>query len=372
MTARFTHLKPHRLMLGSALLTWLLVTSLSLVAAEGLADFLLQSGAFVTFILLFMLVVFPREKLAPRYVYTALVVQVVLVYWLIDANPRQLSSILLVLVATQMPAYFSRRDGLLLLIGINIGFYLLTQQTATPLGPFTVLMYFMFQFFGFSSIDAMVREQKAKEQLNAVNQELLATRYLLKESSRRQERLRISRDLHDVLGHQLTGMALNLEVATHKVPDEFRPMLRQNLAQAKQLLNDVREVVKEMRSEEQLDLATELNALVAQLPDCRLQLETPLVINSLRLKQQLLFSLQEGISNALRHGGASEIHLACERQENALQLVMTDNGRGCDDVVPGTGLLGMQERLAEFNGSATLDCGPDGGRLVLKVEDSYD
>ena len=240
---------------------------------------------------------------------------------------------------------------------------------------FHVTIFFMLQIFGFSSIETILREERAKEELAAINQELLATRYMLKTSSQKQERLRISRDLHDVIGHQLTALSLNLEVASHKVPDEFKAMLQDNVKLAKTLLTDVRHVVKEMRDKEQFDLTASLYNLVNQLPDCQLTIETPLSINSLRLKQQLMFCLQEGISNALRHGKANQLTLSSEQNDKRLVIKLIDNGRSFHtnkSAEFGSGLTGMQERLADFNGTVQLIGGPHGSTLQLRVEDCYD
>jgi signal transduction histidine kinase len=220
----------------------------------------------------------------------------------------------------------------------------------------------------------MLREERAKEELSAINQELLATRFMLKSSSQKQERLRISRDLHDVIGHQLTALSLNLEVAKHKVPEEFKPLLDDNLQLAKTLLADVRHVVKEMRDEEQFDLSVNLNNLVNQLPDCQLIIQSPLNINSLRLKQQLMFCLQEGISNALRHGKANKLTLTNNDVEGSLVIELIDNGVSfqANKYVFGNGLKGMEERLADFNGTVQLMSNSIGSTLKLKIEDCYD
>src|SRR3546814_12036878 len=75
------------------------------------------------------------------------------------------------------------------------------------------------------------------------NSELRATRALLAESSRLSERMRISRELHDLLGHHLTALSLNLEVATHVSSGKAQEHVRQAHTLAKLLLTDVREAV---------------------------------------------------------------------------------------------------------------------------------
>ena len=374
MQKTLRRLKTQRLLLSTALLTWGMVSFLSLRSAPAGSELWILGAALLAFILLFGAVVLPERRLPPRWIRLALLTQAVLVLYLVASQPNDISAILFILIATQLPHHFSKPVAMGLLVALNLAYYGLLQYLGGPQGLFTVLMYFLFQLFGFAAVELMLREQFAKEKLAAVNRELLATRYLLKTSTRQQERLRISRDLHDVLGHQLTALSLNLEVASHTVPDEHKPMLQQNLAQARQLLSDVRSVVREIRSEEQLDLAAALSELVGQLPQCRLSVDDDMAIYSTALKQQLLFCLQEGISNGLRHGGADDFRLSCRRTDDKLTLCLADNG-GADNgpgTSAGSGLRGMEERLAPFDGRVALQVTSAGGRLTVEVRDSYD
>ncbi|MGL1957932.1 MAG: histidine kinase [Colwellia sp.] len=301
-----------------------------------------------------------------------LIFQTLIVFTLLFFDNQSVVVILLVLVATQLPLLFSRYHSFIFILTIStIHFFLKFDGDFTHTF-FSVLIFTTLQIFGFSVIETLLREEKAKEKLAEINQELLATRFMLKESYQRKERLRISRDLHDVIGHQLTALTLNLEVATHKVTDEFKPLLQQNLKHAKALLTNVREVVKEMRSEEQFDLIDSLQDLVKQLPHCQLKVKNKPIINSLTLKQQLMFCLKEGISNALRHGKANQFNLIFLQNSNKLNIELIDNGSSDKTIVFGSGLNGMQERLFDFNGSVLLVSKLSGSTLTIQVEDSYD
>jgi len=368
-------LKEHRkdwLLLSSAVFTWSLVSFLTLVNLSDWPSILLRGCGLVIFFLLFLRIVLARKRLTEQGIYLILVVQIALVMWMTYYDTNRVSPILLVLIATQLPAYFSKPRALLILLAINALFYLILVLADTHDGIFTVLIFFFLQIFAFSTLDISIREQRAKEEMSVINQELLATRYMLKESTKRQERLRISRDLHDVIGHQLTALSLNLEVAKHQVPDQQKPILEQNLLQAKKLLNDVRDVVKEMRAEDEFDLIEMLQGLVAELPNCQLDVTSAAEIKSLKLKQQLVFCLLEGISNGLRHGRANRFELASETSENFVVISLSDNGVGCNEPVYGSGLCGMKERLCDFKGEVELVPGTKGCVLSIRVEDYYD
>lgn len=366
------HLSKDWLLHFSGFLTWSIITFLSLQNMPFGVEFTLKSVAFIAFYLSFLVLIASKPSMHFIRDRILLCLQTVLVLALIYHDKYSLVAILLVLIATQLPAMFTRKQAMMILVLITSVHFSMEFSGDFLNTFFHVIIYFMLQTFGFSAIESAHRESKAKEELAAINQELLATRFMLKESSQRKERLRISRDLHDVIGHQLTALSLNLEVSCHKVPDEFKPLLKENLQQAKNLLADVREVVKEMRNEEQFDLIATLKGLVDQLPNCQLEVINPPTINSLSLKQQLIFCLQEGISNALRHGKADKLTLDFESMDENLQVILEDNGYGQENVVFGNGLTGMQERLIEFNGKVEFTPTIKGGKLILQVDDCYD
>lgn len=372
MKSYFAHLRPNKLMLSSGYLTWALVSFILLYNIDNLGDTLLPGGALFLYLVLFSSIVLREKPEQVKHALFILALEVLLVLWLRFVYLDNVIFILLILLATQLPAHFSKAKALIGLSMLNIFAYFLLQLSADPIGVFTLLTFAMFQLFAYSTIEVMLREQHAKEEISAINQQLIATRYMLKESARQKERLRISRDLHDVLGHQLTALALGLEITKHKVPDDFKAMAEQNHAQAKDLLKGVREVVKEMRHQEQFDLIQVFCELVEQLPNCQLVVENPPVVNSLKLKQQLIYCLQEGLSNGLRHARANKFILSSQRVNNRLTISLQNNGETCDNIIEGSGLTGMKERLAEFGASITLSPLNPGCLLAICVEDNYD
>lgn len=360
------------LLMSSALLTWSLVSFVALQNVTSSAELFIRASGYLLFIFLFFVNILAIQPINKNNNIGLLVIQTLLVLTLLYFDKNDITSILTVLIATQLPHVYSRYKALIFLIILNVFLYIIFIMTHPYEGIFTVLTYFLLQIFGFSAIELTLKEKAAKEKLSAINQELLATRYMLKESTKQQERLRISRDLHDVLGHQLTALSINLEVTTHKVPPAYRPLLEQNRDQAKALLNEVREVVREMRHQDQFDLVDAINALIKQLPSCHLKVVNTVSINALKLKQQLVFCLQEGISNALRHGHATELTLDFVKNNNQITVLLSDNGVGDKNHQLGNGLLGMKERLADFYGQINLTSNVSGCQLEIKVEDNYD
>ena len=372
------HLRKDWLLHFSGFITWSVICYISLANMYIGGEFFLKLIAFIIFYISFAWIAFVEDRSGTLLNKVLLGIEIVIVLSLIALDKYKLSAILLVLIATLLPSIFTRKQSIIIIVLISIAHFVLYYAyygDSFLSSMLHVVIYFMLQIFGFSAIEMVHREAKAKEELAAINQELLATRFMLKSSSKKQERLRISRDLHDAIGHQLTALSLNLEVAKHKVPEAFKPLLQENLQLAKTLLTDVRQVVKEMRDEEQFDLISSLENIISQLPNCQLAVISSPEINSLRLKQQLMFCLQEGISNALRHGKASQFTLDTNKVDNSLVIELSNNGSVIAENNHssfGSGLTGLNERLVDFSGKVALITNEYGCTLKIEVEDCYD
>src|SRR6185312_12913370 len=155
---------------------------------------------------------------------------------------------------------------------------------------------------------SMVASQQAeqREAQRRLNSELRATRALLAESSRIAERMRIARDLHDLIGHHLTALSLNLEVASHLTNEAAGAHVRKAQSTAKLLLADVREVVSELRQDDSIDLTQALRSLTDGVPGLNVHVVMPprFSVEDPRRAQVLLRCAQEIITNAARHAGA--------------------------------------------------------------------
>lgn len=224
-------------------------------------------------------------------------------------------------------------------------------------------------YLGFSAmvfVTSMVASQQAeaREEQRRLNSELRATRALLAETSRISERMRIARELHDLVGHHLTALSLNLEVASHLVNEPAAEHVDKAKATAKQLLTDVREVVSELRDDDVIDLSGALRSLTEGVPGLNVHLELPprFAVDDPRRAQVLLRCTQEIVTNAARHAGARHLWLRFESTpDGRLALKAHDDGRGATAVTPGNGLAGMRERLAELGGDLVIQTARDRG-----------
>ena len=220
--------------------------------------------------------------------------------------------------------------------------------------------YFGFQMFVLFTAHLAVQESRARGNLEAALSELRATQTLLEDTSRLSERLRISRDLHDAIGHHLTALSLNLEIAS---VSETRRLEHVHKAQAlsKLLLSEVRDTVSQMRGGAGLDLKKALSALVREVPALHIRLELP---EKLRLEDPLkaqivLRCVQEIITNTLRHAQASHLWLDITCQDGQLEVSSRDDGQGmASGALEGNGLRGMRERLLEVGGRLEVSSKP--------------
>ena len=248
---------------------------------------------------------------------------------------------LLVLVALQLGGRASRRAGLLAIalqsgalfgaIGIHWNF-----AAALLLAP----PYLGFQLLAFFAAEGMARLEAAK--------------VLQGENGRLEERLRISRELHDRLGHHLTALNLNLEAAARAGNPEA---LRAAREVGKSLLAEVRAAVEEMREPERLDLCTALRTLAEELRSPRVHLVAPQTLR-VRDPQRALAVLrcaQEVATNAARHSQARNLWLELEPLDGVLELRAHDDGCGAAELRPGNGLRGMRERLEGAGGSLIVE-----------------
>lgn len=215
-----------------------------------------------------------------------------------------------------------------------------------------VAIFSAFQVFAVITAYVARSEALLRRELASTNAELRSTQALLAHSARSGERLRISRELHDLIGHHLSALILNLEVARHKGADGQAHVVKaQDIA--RQLLADVRNVVKLLRGDPVTDIRPMLEQLVADIPQIRIHLGVPeqVSLEDARLTQVLLRVVQEAVTNAIKHSQCANLWVDISRREEMLEISAEDDGRGAGEVRWGAGLTGMRERLEEIGGS---------------------
>ena len=288
---------------------------------------------------------------------------------LLTHEPSTASPILLVLLAAVLAACYEMPAVVISLLALNLA--LLVIQTRVWGFPFEAAWINLAGYGSFQAFAALVmryaaRNERLAEELRVLNADLLATRSLLEESTRGEERLKLSRELHDIAGHSLTALKLNLGVLLRdpRQPDPDRLRLCAGLAD--ELLQNLRAVVQQMRAHDGVDLRLALQRIAAPFPRPRVHLDLgdDARVDSVERAEALLRAAQEGLTNAARHAGAHNIWIELKREDTGLMLRLRDDGRVQWPIKPGNGLSGMRERLEALGGR--LDLAPaEGGGLQL-------
>lgn len=223
--------------------------------------------------------------------------------------------------------------------------------------------YLGFQVLALVSCFLTAREVTAHAALQDAHRDLRATRELLAQTSRLAERERISRDLHDTLGHHLTALSLTLEAASHMTSGPALTQVHRAQGVTRRLLTDVRTTVGTLRDDETVRLTDALAALLDAVAQPRIHLRVPsdLAIDDPLCAQTVLRCVQEIITNTIRHAQAANLWIDLVPSDGHLQLSARDDGRGVGAIHPGRGLTGMRERLDLIGGRLDLHSAPAEG-----------
>lgn len=208
------------------------------------------------------------------------------------------------------------------------------------------------------------REENAKTSL--LNHELIETnkqltRYSdeIKQLTKVEERANIARDLHDTLGHEMTGLIMQMEMVSrmfqNNKAEEGLAVLEEAKKSARGSLSKVRQIVNTLKNDTDIewtksslqslvnDFAKKTNALI----ECDINGEKNI---KPEVGITLYRSIQEALTNAVRHGGASKVKVIIKYLENEVVFSIEDNGKGCTNIIKGNGLTGMTERIYLLNG----------------------
>jgi two-component system sensor histidine kinase DesK len=242
-------------------------------------------------------------------------------------------------------------------VAININLALRDDLFLTQL-PFIVIIWISVILLPFNLFNKG-KQDKLEAQLDVANKQ--------------EERQRIARDLHDTLGQKLSLIGLKSDLARkliNKNPEQAKSELKDVQQTARTALNEVRKMVSQMRGirlkEEMVRVRQILDA--AEIA-CTIDHDLPLKNSSLFLENILSMCLKESVTNVVKHSKATECHIQIEQKGKELRLTITDNGIGmkeAQDLLKGSGISGMKERLEFVNGSLDIEA-EEGTTVLIKV-----
>lgn len=261
---------------------------------------------------------------------------------------------------------------------LNTAIYVYASSTAwlDQLGMLTAMLALHGLAFGLGRMAAA--EAEKRRWLQAVLAERLSGEQLLAEQMRYSERMQIARELHDLMGHHLTALNLQLQLGGALLARADAAGAGQAMSRAEgvaaQLLADVRAAVSQQRSSQRIDLSAALAALAEGIASTRIELSVDDSARDLgpRTAHALLRCVQEGVTNSVRHAGARRVQVELRGLGDVgdeIAVSIDDDGRGAPhwhEGRAGNGLSGMAERMAELGGQMQVTRTSPGFRIELR------
>jgi len=225
---------------------------------------------------------------------------------------------------------------------------------------------FTFWVVGYSVVWLMNVQRRQRQELAEANQRLALYAATLDQLATQRERNRIARELHDILAHSLSGLAVHLEGIDSLWdvnPQKARSMLGQARAATESGLAETRRALQALRASPLEDLGLALAIAdyaqsAAQRAGFQVELHLPEKLQPLppAIEQDLYRVAQEAIENAARHAKAKIVSVTLTQTSGRLTLTVRDDGRGFDLSTPsaGYGLRGMRERAEMLGGTLNI------------------
>jgi len=307
---------------------------------------------------------------------------VVALLWL---NPRlNFYIILFYVLSTEALMCFDRREGygwLGFFTVLTIGLlFSLTEfiEAAISLPIYLGGFFFFFTFANatYQANLARTESQRLLEELRAAHRQLQEYATKAEQLAVAEERNRLSREMHDTIGHRLTVASVQLEGVQKlisKDPDKAAKMAETVREQVREALRELRQTVTTLREplEADLSLDTSLKRLVRGFEEATgiiIHLMLPEAFPEMTAAHRLAIyrTAQEALTNAQKHADAQQVWLQVSRQDDILTLRVSDNGRGLQErgEDSGFGLRGIQERAAQLGGELRLEERKGGGAQV--------
>ena len=215
-------------------------------------------------------------------------------------------------------------------------------------------------------------------QMSQFNQKLQDVAKKRGEEAAQQERMRITRDMHDSCGYVFVNIVGLMEAAessriqdwskTRETIETVRTLASRGLQETRRTLHALRAIENPIESS--ISALYEIKKLFESVTNIKVDLDKGNIqkdygrtVNSI-----LVRTMQEALTNAVRHGRASQIAIFFWDDRTTLTMTVKDNGVGSKQIVKGIGLAGMEERLSKVGGTLETESPAEGGfRLTIKI-----
>lgn len=206
---------------------------------------------------------------------------------------------------------------------------------------------------------------KANEDLQQANVKLQKYADMKEKMGQTKERNRLAREIHDTLGHTLTGISAGIDacIATIDIaPDKTKSQLEVISGVTREGIQEIRRSVSRLRPDalERLSLEYAIRKMVEDnnaLTNTKVSFDCQ--VQPLRFcedeENAIYRVIQESLTNAMRHGQATQVDIRMWREDGEIRLTIQDNGVGCKEIRPGFGTEHIRERIALLNGTVVFD-----------------
>ena len=228
------------------------------------------------------------------------------------------------------------------------------------------------------NLDTVVHLHNTMSNMSLLNQKLQSAARKRGLQAAHEERLRISRDMHDSLGYVFTNIAALMDAAvssgcknkrqTQETCQLAREQAQHGLQEMRKTLRSIREVQDPFF--QSIDTVYQLKKIFEEVTGIRVVIESGNMKKNYgkELNAVLIRTVQEAFTNAVRHGRATRIDILFWEFPDYLSMTVCDNGIGSKEIVKGIGLAGMEERLVKLNGSLQATSPDEGGfRLTVRI-----
>lgn len=378
LSAKTATIQLKTLELAIAIMTGLLVSYLVVtldnptgwVTTLGVPRYVVVSLLFIIIGYLALGLFWPRLVLISRYRHSLFTIAFLATFTLILLYELAIVSILVILMVSRAAKLYSMKLCLALATIPTLSAGLIDHFVHEL--PYALASAVLFMLFNLAILVislALTSEQKEKARSEKLLRELQATQYLLSEAAKQGERLHISRELHDQVGHHLTALSLQLEVAINAKPDESRHHVQRARDISRMLLSDIRSTVSDIRSSSRIDLKNAIENLLQPnegMPVI-LKIDEDLTITSATIAETLFRCTQESLTNTRKHSNATEVHIDIFQKADQLNLHYRDNGRTTHAIRYGNGLTGMRERIDKVGGTMDISTSASGFSLTVTI-----
>ena len=257
----------------------------------------------------------------------------------------------------------------------NTGRFFLGMRTLCELGNTVLFLVYMILLL-LADRQENERITSLNEQLQRANEQLHAFAEEKEQMGETRERNRLAREIHDTLGHILTGISVGVDAVSVLMdvsPEAAKKQLATIGDMARTGLNDVRRSVRKLKPDALERMSLE-NAIFQMTEEMSKGTNTKIYFASYMdklefepdIEETLYRIVQESTTNAIRHGKATEIWIRISEKNGEMILMVSDNGRGCADIEEGFGLKHMRERVELAGGSLFYE-GVFGFTVIVKI-----